>query len=281
MVEYTLEWKKIRMRFAAMDYSYHNHTWRCGHASGTEQEYIEKAIGGGIRHMGFSEHIPFRFPDGYESSYRAPVESMEGYFQVLRDLRERYRDRLELWIGFEMEYYPEYFDQMLWNARTWGGEYLILGQHFIYHDEHPESAGAPRPMDPAENLKEYVSCVISAMESGWFSYVAHPDVYRFAGDEKIYGREIRRLCEASRRLEIPLEINFLGIRDHRHYPNLDFWRIVGEEKSPVTFGMDAHDVSSAYDAASLEKALGMVKRYGLNYIGRPRLRPLGKTFYSA
>ena len=56
-----------------MDYNYHTHTARCGHADGTEEAYILRAMENGITHMGFSEHAPFCFPDGYESYYRVPV----------------------------------------------------------------------------------------------------------------------------------------------------------------------------------------------------------------
>ena len=119
-----------------MNYNYHTHTARCGHANGTEEEYIQRAIACGIRHMGFSDHIPCRFPDGYESYYRIPVDQVQDYFSTLNALREKYRDQIDLKIGFEMEYYPLHFDRMLANARAWGAEYLILGQHFI-GNEHP------------------------------------------------------------------------------------------------------------------------------------------------
>ena len=55
-----------------MNYNYHAHTWRCSHASGTEEAYVQRAIACGITHMGFSDHIPHRFPDGYESYFRIP-----------------------------------------------------------------------------------------------------------------------------------------------------------------------------------------------------------------
>ena len=32
--------------------NYHTHTWRCRHADGTEREYVERAIEGGIRCWG-------------------------------------------------------------------------------------------------------------------------------------------------------------------------------------------------------------------------------------
>ena len=82
---------------------------------------------------------------------------------------------------------------------------------------------------------------------------------------------MRRLCIASRELNIPLEINFLGIRDNRNYPNEAFWQVAGQEKAPVTFGFDAHTVDDACDRESQKKAEEMVKKYDLNYIGKPEI----------
>ena len=42
----------------AMFANYHTYTARCGHASGREEEYILRAIEGGIKILGFSDHIP-------------------------------------------------------------------------------------------------------------------------------------------------------------------------------------------------------------------------------
>ena len=82
---------------------------------------------------------------------------------------------------------------------------------------------------------------------------------------------MRRLCITSRELKVPLEINFLGIRGGRNYPNDALWQVAGEEKSPVVFGFDAHDIYSAFDGESLSKAKEIVQKYNLNYIGRPEL----------
>ena len=67
--------------------------------------------------MGFSDHIAFMFPDGHQSPWRMPVDMVDDYISTLRDLREEYKDKIELHIGFEMEYYPLYFSQMLENAK--------------------------------------------------------------------------------------------------------------------------------------------------------------------
>ncbi|MBQ9116919.1 MAG: hypothetical protein IJY04_07835, partial [Clostridia bacterium] len=62
-----------------MTRNYHTHTFRCGHASGTEREYIEKAIAEGLTVLGFSDHSPYWFPDGYYSTHRMAPNEVEDY----------------------------------------------------------------------------------------------------------------------------------------------------------------------------------------------------------
>lgn len=256
-----------------MNYNFHTHTYRCGHATGTPREYIDRAVSCGIRFFGFSEHLPQRFPDGYESFYRLPVDQAGDYVAELSALRKEYQDRIQLFIGFEMEYYPLYFSQMLQNAIDFGAEYLILGQHYL-RNEHPDSIYSGSPTDDIALLQEYVDTVIDAIKTGVFTYVAHPDLFHFTGNETDYLTEMDRLITASKTYNTPLEINLLGLREHRHYPNPIFWKRVGELGAPVTFGFDAHDALSAYDADSLKVAENWVLKYHLNDIGKPTLKPL-------
>ena len=254
-----------------MDYNFHTHTTRCRHASGGDEEYINCAIEAGIKHLGFSDHAPFIFPDGFENRYRVPMSEGKSYVDDLRILREKYRDQIEISIGLEMEYYPEYFDKMLEVARNIGAEYLILGQHFIL-SEHPSGIGAGGPTDNEEHLHIYVDEVIEAMKSGVFSYVAHPDVMCFTGDDSVYESEIARLAEASKEYDIPLEINLAGIRYNKFYPADKFWRIVGRVGSPVTIGYDAHLHTDLINTDQLASAEELIKRHNLCYIGMPKLR---------
>ncbi len=252
-----------------MDYNYHTHTCRCGHASGSSEAYIERAIECDIKYMGFSDHMPYICSDGYESGFRVPVAEAEAYFQELSALREKYQLQIDIKIGFEMEYYPRHFQKMLKSAISFGAEYLILGQHFN-REEHPVGIHNITGTDGVNVLREYVDCVVSAIKSGVFTYIAHPDMFYFTGSEDMYRTEMRKICRASKTYDVPLEINFLGIREGRIYPNEVFWKIAGEEGSPVTFGFDAHDVESAFDSRSLKMAEALVKKYGLNYVGRPK-----------
>lgn len=256
-----------------MNYNYHTHTYRCRHAEGSEEEYIQRAIQCGIKYMGFSDHIPFRCSDGYEAGHRVPFAEGRSYVEDISALREKYKDQIDIKIGFETEYYPDDFETILKGAVDFGAEYLILGQHYL-GNEHLGGAHTILATENKEDLIKYAALVISAIKSGFITYVAHPDMINFVGDQESYKNEMRKICVASREYNVPLEINFLGIHGHRNYPNEAFWKIAGQESSPVTFGFDAHDPQRAFDGESLKYAQKLVRRYDLNYIGRPEIKSL-------
>ncbi len=255
-----------------MTYNFHTHTPLCHHAVGDPRDYIEAAIRGGITEMGFSDHIPVRFPNGYDSGYRVDVAAVDAYIASLRALRDEYAREITLHIGFEAEYYPRFFDGMLENAKAWGAEYLILGQHFVRNELPPDGFYIGNPHSDPVLLTAYVDEVIAAMHTGVFTYVAHPDIPQFRGDAAHYEHEMRRLCVAARETDTPLEINLLGIRDHRWYPCDRFWRIAGEEGASVVTGCDAHDPAAACDTASLTQANALIKHCRLRTVHPPLRR---------
>ena len=258
-----------------MDYNFHAHTTRCGHATGKMEDYVLRAIEGGIRVMGFSDHVPLRFADGTESGHRIPVAQAQDYYDDFITLREKYKDKIELHIGFEVEYYPAYFEKTLADARELGIEYFILGQHFLSEENQGGINSFAMHSDPAV-IERFVSVLIAAMQTGRFTYVAHPDLLGFEGDASIYARQMERLCLASREMDVPLEINLYGIRAKRRYPEERFWEIAGRIGAPVTFGCDAHSADAAADPDSEAVAMRLVEKYGLNYIGKPKIVDIRK-----
>ena len=59
--------------------NYHTHTTRCHHASGSEEDYVLRAIENGLEIFGFSDHVPMPFPDGHQSGFRVRLEALEDY----------------------------------------------------------------------------------------------------------------------------------------------------------------------------------------------------------
>ena len=256
-----------------MKYNYHTHTVRCHHATGEDREYVETAISAGIKKMGFSDHAPFRFPDGFVFDSHVAPEQAEVYISSDKKLREEYKDKRELHDGFETEFFPTYHKEKVEYYRSLGAEYLILGNHFLF-DGYPNTVFATTPTTDENLLCQFTNELIQGMETGDFSYIAHPDMFYFTGDERVYEREVKRLCDASNRNGIPLEINLLGIRANRHYPRDRFWEIAGKTGVKTAFGMDAHTPKDAGDLTSAKRAYEMVEKYGLTFVEDPKLLKL-------
>ena len=235
-----------------IDINLHTHTRRCGHASGEDREYVENAVKAGFREIGFSDHAPFMTADGKESGYRVSHADTPGYFESLRALREEFKDRIAIHIGFEMEYYEENFEDMLSYARSQGAEYLILGQHFL-GNEHVYREGTSAASDSVERLDKYLELVLKGLKTGLFSYVAHPDIIRFTGDDKAYEDRIRSFIREVVKLGYPLELNRLGFFEKRHYPRDLFWKIAGEEGATAVIGLDAHTPEVYLDRETVKK----------------------------
>ncbi len=219
--------------------NYHTHTTRCKHAVGTEREYIEEAIANGFKILGFSDHVPQPYPDSFVSGIRMSMVEFPGYIETLLKLREEYRDRIEILIGFEVEYFPAYFEKLLKILKGWPIDYFILGEHNIPDEVTGFYAGYKT--DSEQMLKDYVDLTIEGMKTGLFSYLAHPDLINYTGDDDSYKRHMSRIVEASIDLGLPLEINMYGFAGARNYPCDRFFSMASKMGASFIMGCDAHN----------------------------------------
>lgn len=240
--------------------NYHTHTCRCHHAQGQTKEYVENAVKAGIKILGFSDHVPYPFHNGYVSHIRMSPEETQGYVEELHALQEEYRGQIQILIGYEAEYYPDEFEGMLKHIGQYGYDYLILGQHFLKNEYDGYYAGGATDQ---KALLEYTDQVIEGLQTGKFLYLAHPDLVPYRENEKEYRKQAYRLCEEAKKQNVPLEINIMGIRENRRYPYELFWQIAGEVGNTAVIGLDAHNPKWMQDTDSEEKALALVKRFGL------------------
>ena len=241
--------------------NYHTHTFRCGHAGGTDREYIETAIAAGYKMLGFSDHTPMVFDTDHRSGFRMPLSQAEEYFTTLTDLKKEYRDDIEIHIGVEAEYYPATHGRFMEFMRQYPCEYMLLGQHFLLREEDGHYAMSPY-RDPAM-LKAYYKNILDGIKTGDFLYVAHPDLFNFIGKPKDYDRVIRAFLKEIKALGVPLEINRLGYADRRIYPNPRFWRLAGEAGVTAVVGVDAHHPRHLTDTAAIQGCFRIAEENGL------------------
>ena len=246
--------------------NYHTHTFRCHHALGEDREYVEHAIAHGMKELGFSDHCPWIFDNGYVSAIRMTPDEVEGYFRSLTDLKKEYASDIKIYIGFESEYIPELIEKQDRFLADYPLDYMIMGQHF----NDVETCGVYMGVPTADEsiLVKYVDRIIEGMESGRYLYLAHPDLLCFTGSDEVYNREYTRLCKYMKSKDIPLEINLLGLRDGRHYPCDKFFNIAQKVGNKVIIGCDAHFPQALSDEGPMEKCRNFAEHYGLELIDR-------------
>ena len=251
-----------------MKYNFHTHTLRCLHAVGKDEDYVRAAIDAGFSEIGFSDHTPWPYTDGFVSSMRMREKELESYVSSVCLLREKYKDRIKIHLGLECEYFREYIPWLCAMSEKYGIEYLLLGHHFSPDEEHGVYNGRIKTPQEIEN---YTNDVLDALESGLFLYVAHPDIFmRTYGDFDVSCEKAsRRIIQKAIETDTPLEYNLLGLthciedKMKEGYPHSCFWRIAGEMGAKAVIGIDAHDPKSYLETEKFEKAKGTLKKLGL------------------
>lgn len=253
--------------------NYHAHTFRCGHAWGTDEEMIQAAINAGFTTVGISEHSPWPFADGYQeidTRQRISMEQLDDYIGHMQALKEKYRDQIEIKIALECEYFPQYFDWLRSVKDRF--DYLLLGVHCSDRDEHLNHYYARSTL--AEQITEYTRCALAGMESGLFAYLAHPELC-FA-DYPVYDdvckETVHRICSKAKELDIPLEYNLYGVDKQGRgrqkglgYPCKIFWEEAARYGCKAIIGVDAHRPEH-YNRQRFLDAQGYLTSIGIHLI---------------
>lgn len=248
-------------------HNYHTHTARCRHAVGEDEEYVLAAIRAGFAEIGFSDHSPWPFENGYVSAMRMTPGELDGYAASIKALKNKYKDKISVKLGLECEYFEAYLPWLRKILSDYGFDYVILGHHYSPNEPGGIYNGFPRN---AKDLENYKNEVIKGIGSGLFSYVAHPDLFMrgypfFDSDCERISKEI---IAAAKEAEIPLEYNLQGIINGENdgvpgYPHPEFWRLAGEANAEAIIGIDAHSPDAFLDKAAIEKAQKLLSGLGL------------------
>lgn len=218
------------------DEIFHVHTWRCGHAGEErEEEYVKAAICLGAKQLTFTDHAPF---PGDAFRGRMKVEQLKDYEETLWELREKYKGKIQIRIGLEAEYLPEfqsYYEQLKGDEKI---EFLILGQHFYALSAGVYSFSGKAQEDRANGI---MRAELAGVESGYFSCVAHPDRgYRYLKSGELADTGLaKELIAAAKDHQIPFEKNISSIEKNWFFEEL-FWDLCSQD---YLVGLDAHSVT--------------------------------------
>lgn len=216
-----------------IDEAFHIHTVRCGHASADPAEaYVQAACRLGLKRVTFTDHGPF---PGNPFSGRMRMEELDGYEKELKALRKQYGGQIDIRIGLEIEYLPEYrsYYEMLHERFN----LLLLGQH---HTSLPDGRYTfDTSVSKALAYHRLIESIPEAIETGLFSAVAHPE-RDFHEDDRWTEKdtEIKNaIFAAALQYHVKVEKNAAllesGVRHQR------FWQNIPEQIMMV-YGVDAH-----------------------------------------
>lgn len=252
--------------------NYHIHTYRCGHAYGSDEEIVLGAIDFGLTHMGFSDHVILNKHS--QEGIRGNYHLFNDYLISINNLKEKYKDQIDIKIGFEAEYfqeYEQYYRQLLLDNKI---DYLILGQHCYIDKNENRIKFYDYSNFNLMALNNYKNDLINGMASGLYSYVAHPDHYMggYRKWDEHAQKVAHEICLAAVKYNLPLEINLAGVRHFSGpsygsmgYPYVPFWNIVSQYPIDVVIGLDIHTPRD-YVNSGLNVALRIVDENKLNVI---------------
>jgi len=217
----------------------HNHTTLCNHAKGTIDEYIYKAIEHKTQYFGFSDHAPMDF----DQKYRMTFAQMKTYEQEILDAKNKYQDKIEILLGYEVDYLPGYMDDRVLQADV---DYLIGSIHFLegWGFDNPEFISAWKEQNIDEVWQQYFDTIEKMANSKLFDIVGHLDLIKIF--EYMPQGDIIKMSRASlmaiKKADMSIELNSAGYRKNlkEPYPSKELLQVAFELDIPITFSSDAH-----------------------------------------
>lgn len=228
--------KKIRVDL-------HNHTTLCNHATGSMEEYINRAIELGIDVYGFSEHAPMK---NFEDGYRLVIEKKDFYENSVLDLKKRYEKDIEILLGYEVDFIEG--DYLLDEITDSNVDYLIGSVHYLgkWGFDNPEFIAEYKNRDIDKIWEDYFYAIKLMAKSKKFDIVGHLDlikVFNFqpSKDIRLIAKEALREIKKS---NMVIELNAAGIRKpvKEQYPSTPLLELAYELDIPITFSSDAHSI---------------------------------------
>lgn len=254
--------------------NFHTHIYLCKHASGNTENYVKKAINLGYEAIGISDHGPIL--EHYNQKFYSRRMNFDEYHNIylkeINEAKEVFKENITVLGALEIEYYDDMSEIYLKNLSEL--DYLILGQHNIKLPDN--SYKTVYQCSTLEHLELYTERVIKGLNSGFFSILAHPDIFMmFYQKWDIHAiNASKKIIETAIKNNVLLELNANGIRKGfittpegirtYKYPRIEFWKLVSEYKdAKIIVSDDAHEVHHLKDESTF-KAYKMAKELHLN-----------------
>ncbi|MDO4621201.1 MAG: histidinol-phosphatase [Lachnospiraceae bacterium] len=219
----------------------HSHIYRCHHAEGTVEEYVQEAIRHHVEVLGISDHTPF--PETMHMGTRMELSELPDYIKEIEDAREKYSQQIKILKGLECDYTPSLVDFYRELKENYPFDYMIGSVHFLCEDGRIFDVFR-EPIDH-KHMRLYTENMLGNLDTDFFDLIAHPDLFFIQLEQwDSYAEDcVREMCRMAEEKHRIFEINVNGLlKPGKPYPNERFWRIVSDYHIRTIVNSDAHKV---------------------------------------
>lgn len=231
-----------------MMFDLHTHHSRCGHAEGGIADYIESAIQKGLAVIGISDHSPyFAAPEDHPFPKVAMAKSeFPNYVNEVLRLKEQYRDRIEVLLGVESDFFPEHADAYRRQYEKYPFDYIIGSVHqvdqlSIFNRNRWKKLTEKQKRETKER---YYEAIGYSAKSGMFDILGHIDAMKayYPAFSDIQTEAVEQTLKLIGEYDIAIEINTSGKTKEvgGWYPADTILEMAKHYGVMVTFGSDAH-----------------------------------------
>jgi len=228
---------------------YHTHHYRCGHAKGKLEEYVEAAIAAGFSEIGLSDHSPiYHLGDDPQPRPQTAMSRLElpNYIQAIIDVREKYKDRINVKLGVESDYILDYDEHYRTLWASYPLDYAIGSIHWLDEWSIFERR-LPKGSSVDEVYNTYLHWTQRAAKSGAYDIIGHLDCIKTRGwmptpaITPLLDETVRVIAES----DVAIELNVSGWRKPiaDSYPRKELLERCQHYGVPVTYGSDADETS--------------------------------------
>lgn len=236
--------------------NYHSHCSFCDGRAPLE-EFVKEAISQGFYSYGVSSHAPLPFPTQWTMEW----EQMEAYLDEFKNLRSKYADEIELYVGLEIDYLNEESNPSVARFTELPLDYRIGSVHLLY-----DAAGEVVDIDcsPAvfkervdrhfngdvlRVVRMYFDRLFRMVELGGFDVLGHADKMHYNAscyhpgllDEPWYEALMKDYFSLVASRGYLVEINTKAYDSlGTFYPNSRYWELMKEYQIKVLVNSDAH-----------------------------------------
>ena len=175
------------------------------------------------------------------------ISELPEYIGALNCLKTKFKNRIEVVVGLEIEFILMYLDYYQDLHNMPGLDMLMIGQHFYQHEDGRYSFSDPPEHRKSAEAQGTVSAIIQGINTRLFSVVAHPDrCFRYIDNWSHTENELaEQLIQAAIHNQVSLEQNESSKRKAGLY-RPEFWNKLHstDETHSVRIikGLDAHSV---------------------------------------